>query len=62
MLNFIKKLVGILTLLIAVVCTLGLIFPAHSMTTEEVMKGKAVFAVFGILFGTLAYYLLRIKK
>lgn len=60
--NILKKLIGILALIIAVICTLGLIYPAHSMSFQEVAKGKAVFAVFGFAFAWLAYRLLRRNK
>lgn len=60
--KIIKKIIGVLALVIAAICTLGLIYPTHSMTLEEVIKGKSVFAVFGFAFGLLAYRLLRSDK
>lgn len=62
MTNILKKIVGLIALLFAVICTLALIYPTHSMTLEEIIKGKTVFAIFGFIFGALAYYLLRMKK
>lgn len=60
--NILKKIVGIVALVIAVICTLGLITPTHSMSISEVMMGKATLAFFGFIFGLLAYYLLFKKK
>lgn len=62
MINFVKKTIGIVSFLIAGLCTLGLLYPTHSMTFEEVLKGKSVFAFFGFLFALLSYYLLKNKK
>lgn len=62
MLNLFKKLIGILSLAIAVLCTLGLMAPTVKMTLEEVIKGKSVFLVLGFISASLAYYLLKYKK
>lgn len=62
MFNLLKKVIGLIALLVAVICAFGLIAPTVKMTLEEVIKGKAVFAVLGFIFASLAYYLLRVKK
>lgn len=60
--RIVKKIIGIISLLIAIICTLGLMAPTFKMTLEEVIKGKSVFALVGFIFASLAYYLLRYKK
>ena len=60
--KLLKKIIGILALVVAVICTLGLITPTHSMTLTEVLMGKSTLAFFGFIFGFLAYYLLILKK